>query len=65
MSKNLDGWTAHTGVEFQTAPFSVPGVWVGLDYRFAHQSGKINDDPVSGDLHFFSATLSYQFSVGH
>jgi hypothetical protein len=64
MTKTLNGWTAHTGFEVQPAPMSVPNLWVGFDYRYSHFSGTIGDDPVSGTVHVFSATASYQIPVG-
>ena len=33
MSKTLNGWSAHTGLEVQPAPSSVPNLWLGVDYR--------------------------------
>jgi hypothetical protein len=64
MTKTLNGWTAHAGFEIQPAPMTWPNVWVGFDYRYSYSSGTIGDDPVSGGMHFFSATASYQIPVG-
>jgi hypothetical protein len=65
MDKTLNGWSAHTGIEVQPAPLSVPNFWVGFDYRYSYWRGTIGDDAVSGGVHFFSATASYQFAAGH
>jgi hypothetical protein len=65
MGKTLDGWSAHTGIEFQPAPTSAPNLLLGIDYRYAYWSGNINDDHVSGRLNLISATASWQFSAGH
>lgn len=64
MDLTLNGWSAHAGLEVQPAPQSVPNLWLGLDYRYSYFSGTIGVDPVSGGLHFVSATLSYQIPVG-
>jgi hypothetical protein len=56
----LSGWSAHAGVEF---PFARDW-WVGVDYRYAHQSGHFGDDPVSSNLNVLSLTFGYQLSVG-
>jgi hypothetical protein len=61
MDLTLNGWSAHAGFEVQPAPQAVPNLWFGLDYRYSYFSGTIGVDPVSGGLHFVSATLSYQF----
>lgn len=65
MDKTLNGWSAHTGIEVQPAPLSVPNFWIGFDYRYSYWRGTIGDDAVSGGVHFFSATASYQFAAGH
>ena len=64
MSKTLNGWSVHTGVEVQPAPSSVPNLWLGVDYRYSYWSGTVGVDPVSAGLHFVSLTLSYQFPSG-
>ena len=64
MDLTLNGWSVHAGLEVQPAPQSVPNLWLGLDYRYSYFSGTIGVDPVSGGLHFVSATLSYQIPVG-
>jgi hypothetical protein len=65
MDKILNGWSAHTGIEFQPAPMSAPNLWVGVDYRYSYWRGTIGDDAVSGGVHFVSATASYQFHPGN
>lgn len=64
MSKTLDGWSAHTGIEFQLAPAAAPNWWMGVDYRYSHVCGDIGGDPVGSDIHLVSVTASYQFSIG-
>jgi hypothetical protein len=63
MNLTLNGWSVHAGLQVQPAPQSVPNLWIGLDYRYSELHGTIDVDPVSGGLHFISATMSYQFPV--
>jgi len=65
MSKTLDGWSAHAGIEVQPAPYAVPNLWIGVDYRYSYWRGTIGEDAVSGGVHFVSAAVSYQFPAGN
>jgi Outer membrane protein beta-barrel domain len=64
MSKTLNGWTAHGGIEFQPAPVSIPNLWFGVDYRYSRWSGNVDGDPVSAGIHMISGTASFQIPVG-
>jgi hypothetical protein len=64
MTRTLNGWSTHGGFEVQPMPMRLPNLYVGFDYRYSYFSGRIGDDPVSGGVHFFSATATYQIPVG-
>ena len=64
MSKTLNGWPAHGGIEFQPAPVSIPNLWFGVDYRYSRWSGNVDGDPVSAGIHMISGTASFQIPVG-
>jgi opacity protein-like surface antigen len=61
MTGMVPGVSVHAGFEFQIPDSQW---WLGADYRWLHQSGRIGDDPVKYDTSLFSITGSYQFQLG-